>query len=496
MLPPQSIPLRQPVSPTSSTASDYFTELAASTKAPGPIRPTTGPSRVAQNEAQDPTAPAKHRVVGGARRVLLPDPSLLNKDAPEASTSKPATRPGPSRPTAAPTTSHAARPPVSSSTSTAAKPTSKPPVRSRTESSVKPRVLSASTAANTASNATSTTSRPTKPEPAAPVRTRTISRLTEPTQAQLARAKATAKPAAAKKEVAKPVPFVPTRSTGSKTASTANKGLPAEKDKKKPSSSEMVAVTVRKGKERKEKISTPEREKVVEVAKMIPLPPSPTGDGLVLFPKSYHDEPATERDEAVEADQDAPVSELDVHQHDPEPVTESETETETEMERDVNAQTQVESAMVEPEPEIEEHTALTQPEFTTPSPKTVEQDNHFPSPNNEEEADPAEEEDLDEETFREEAQDTPQGLPRFFLNQHDPNFNPSTPQARRSKSRQSLSQLVPETPISALLSSIQQGFEMSPAPTFDPDQTMTFGGLLPRDRVRTEPLFLGDRKRR
>ena len=105
MPPPQSIPLRQPVSPASSTASDYFTELAASTKAPGPIRPTTGPSRVAQNEAQDPTAPAKHRVVGGARRVLLPDPSLLNKEAPEASTSKPATRPGPSRPTAAPTTS-------------------------------------------------------------------------------------------------------------------------------------------------------------------------------------------------------------------------------------------------------------------------------------------------------------------------------------------------------------------------------------------------------
>ena len=167
------------------------------------------------------------------------------------------------------------------------------------------------------------------------------------------------------------------------------------------------------------------------------------------------------------------------------------------MGRDVNAQTtQVGSAMVEPESEIEEHTALTQPEFTTPSPKTVEQDNHFPSPNNEEEAHSAKEEDLDEDTFREEAQDTPQGLPRFFLNQHDPNFNPSTPQARRSKSRQSLSQLVPETPISALLSSIQQGFEMSPAPTFDPDQTMTFGGLLPRDRVRTEPLFLGDRKRR
>ncbi|KAK7685699.1 hypothetical protein QCA50_011043 [Cerrena zonata] len=473
MLPPQSLPLRPPVSPASSTASDYFADLGSSTKTPGPFRPVTGPSRVPQNEVQDPSAQARPRVVGGARRVLLPDPSVAPKDAPEASTSKPPVRPGPSRATTAPATTQASRPPVSSSTTTAttAKVAPKPPVRSRTESIVRPKVLSSSTTTNTAKTSTTTISRPAKPDAGVPVRSRTISRLTEPTQAQLARAKATTRPpVAAKNEVAKP--FVPSRTAAKSTS--AVKAVPVEKDRKKKPASAIV--TVKKG---REKTPAPEivtePEKVVEVAKMVPLPPSPQGEALA-FPSVSPEPPVVEEYEQVtDTKQGDAASEDEVIESAPEIETEAETETETETEgeKDVNIQSETE----EPESELEEDATPTQP-ISPPQ----ESEENVDEPNKDDE-------ELDEDTLRE-AMDTPQDLPQFFL---QPESNPSTPQARPLKSH---SQLVPETPISALLASIQMGFDLSPAPSYDADQTMTFGGLLPRDRAQCEPLFLGDRRRR
>ncbi|KAJ3488656.1 hypothetical protein NLI96_g2684 [Meripilus lineatus] len=77
-----------------------------------------------------------------------------------------------------------------------------------------------------------------------------------------------------------------------------------------------------------------------------------------------------------------------------------------------------------------------------------------------------------------------ESIPLIFFD--SPQGGPCTPKATFPRSQQ-----IPETPISALLASIQSGLELSPAPAFDPDQTCSFGGLVQIERC--EPLFVAHR---
>ncbi|CAL1714115.1 unnamed protein product [Somion occarium] len=401
MPPPQSLPLRPHASPTSSTASDYFADVpTSSAKTPGPIRPMMGPSRVPHSDSQDPSAaPPKPRVIGGARRVLLPDPALAVKDPTEASTSKPPSRPGPSRSITAPASEQTKKP--TSGSSATAKVVTKPVVRK--PDIVRPRTMpsSSSTAAPGASASRSgvaSSKTVTSGSTAITVRKRTTSsgRLTEPTQSQLARARATTKVVTNRKvETAKPIPG---RSVAAKGAAPVN-GIPVGKSKTEMARSTRAKAPV-PPKDDPEVHTIPET--VVEAAKMVPLPPSPK---LTPSPPPSIVEAALK-----EIEVDLVVS----------------------SEEDSEA---------EPVQQVEAGDVVT--------PKSKEN-------TDEEEVD-------DEDTIRE-MMDDPQELPQIFQT------SPSTPQAKFPKP-----QAIPETPISALLMSIQKGFEFSPAPPFDPDQTSTFG---------------------
>lgn len=223
-----------------------------------------------------------------------------------------------------------------------------------------------------------------------------------------------------------------------------------------------------------------EPEKIVEVAKMVPLPPSPKGEALILFPALPEEHVVG--DELAEGEEIVVEEEIVEHKpHALETPSESEAESGRETEPETDMSFNAQSEMDQPGSELVEEAT---PVESHPAPEEIRETIHEPDIDEDEDED-----DLDEDTLRE-SQDTAQDLPQIFL-QLDP--SPSTPQARPPASQ---AQLVPETPISALLVSIQKGFEFSPSQAFDPDQTMTFGGLLPRDRAQCEPLFLGDRRRR
>ncbi|KAH8093222.1 clasp N terminal-domain-containing protein [Cristinia sonorae] len=484
MPPPATIPIRpqRPAArPTSSSPEpNPFVpadpNTAALRSSGGPLRPTTGPSRVPQDIVE------KQRVMGGARRVLLPMPEPPQPAAisvPSASESKKsssiashsrtasnnsvdqapvttikpsnaeASTSAPSKDAKLPAPSKAVLPPakvlVKKVEPSKPKPPATRPVPSARVPSAPKRTdpsVSTSTTNNTTHHTTTTTT--TRRTVA------TTSRLTEPTQSQMAKTRPTKTIATKKTEVAKPV--------GSRQAPTAR--APAVPPPKATSTARKRVISTAP----KPQAGPAPSPEVLSVAASVPLPSSPAGSPSPL--------PQAEDEENLETQTHSPTSS---------PANKSIQSTVPEVRMDLlpadedqgaearivqdqdDRQAPESSSGISLVPAIEIREAETQAEDSRASESEVE---------------------------------TPlsPSSPSQAIIQIDPATpEPSTPRPAFPTFRQT----VPETPISSLLESIQRGFDFSPAPPFDPDRTFTLGGLVPME-VKCEPLVFasGDERER
>ncbi|KAI0079410.1 hypothetical protein K474DRAFT_1770317 [Panus rudis PR-1116 ss-1] len=493
MGPPTSVPLRPHISPPTSSTTDSFPQRPDPAMLPtkstgGPLRPTAGPSRVPQEDSSAP--PQKPRVMGGARRVLLPTPPPVPEPAQPKTESKAPVRPGaPSRAGSVEPQKSTAKPSNSAqSAHTSSRTTTATTAATRKAEPSKKVGSSSSSTTTTSSRHTSaaTTKKPLDPSSHPNVTTSrrvvsSSSRLTEPTQAQLARAKATSKPTTAKRsETVKPVPGVRTTTASGNTTArqvTSRKpGIPPRVPRAKTPAPPAIPSEEPKG-------VKPVPEAVVAVAVKVPLPPSPT---LSPTPSVGEVEIETE----TETEPEVETESMKVQIEEVEVSAESEPEQEeVEAKKDIEAPGQeegdqgaLESTDVPPRsptPHAED------PRSSTP---TQPAENVLNIGHEELNFDGGEEEDEEDDTItQEEALEHVADLPNFTFS----NIDPSTPLASTRRNKR---QIVPETPISALLVSIQRGFDLSPN-SLDPDQTATFGGLIPAEGgSRCEPLFV-ERKR-
>ncbi|TCD65801.1 hypothetical protein EIP91_002194 [Steccherinum ochraceum] len=449
MPPPATIPIRpQPVPatmrPTSESPEPNPFALPESKSNPlknsgGPMRPNGGPSRVPQEAGEQ-----KQRVVGGARRVLLPEPApqpVPPAPAPVAEVRKATTPPAghsrtpsnasvdqvpPSKPptkpevsTRAPVTAPVAKPDVKKIDPSKTKARSNAPPANAKASSGTRRAADPSMSTSTVNTTTHRTTNTTMTTTSRRTGT-TSSRLTEPTQSQLARAKSTKPMPTKKNEVAKPIGNKP---VPTKAAPPPKGGMVTTRRRVVSTAPKLAAP------------SAPPPEVAAAAAVPLPKSPSPGPSPLPVQPMSRDKRKASP----------APVSPSPSPSVSPTREDNESISSTGDQEHDTTIMQQQPAADL---PQILEPEADSDPQSPAP-----------PSP-------------------------------AAAVIQIDP----ATPDPSTPRPTFPAFQTVPETPISSLLESIQRGFDFSPAPPFDPDQTCTYGGMLSPEELRCDPLAVGERR--